>query len=432
MPEKSVVDIIRELESMCKDGNYIFRGTNHEYSKIKNSEYDGVSSSLYRTYIDQVGKDKRTPFTAIEQTIISTARRHFQGAAKDEEILTDIRHYDGDASLIDFTTNLYVALFFACYEKYDPDHKNNRYGKNGEIVLLKCDNTIQTDNIYNRDEQKTKIGEKEIKIIDPAITQSSRTRVIAQHSIFVHAPEGYIDRGKYETYSIEANRKEDLLEYLRKFHGIHAAAMYNDMQGFIKNELVSHQHAAFEFIRATRHLNKKEYTKAIKHLDTSIKLYPNHASTYSLRGSTHHDLKNYKQAISDYSKVIELNPNNSTAYYNRGVAYSAHGEHMNAFDDYNRVIAINSRNSLAYYGRGVSLSNQGKHREAIADFITAKNLESKSTKNPTRERNDSLIQHYQVIIRWCNKAKNAVLDLTEQADTIITFCQSRLRELEAE
>ena len=391
MPDKSVEDIIRELESTCKDGNYIFRGTNRGYSKA--SDGDGVNSSLYRTYKEEIGQDEYNPFTTfaiIEKISIPAARRHFPGITKDEEILTDIRHYGGNASFIDFTTNLYVALFFACYEKYGTDYEN-KYGPDGEVVLLKCDNIMQVKSIDDRDE-------KEIKIIDPAITQGSRNRVIAQHSIFVHTPKGYIEREKYIAYSIDDDRKKELLEYLRKYHGIHAAAMYNDMQGFIANELVNYQHAVFEFIRAVKCRLKKNYKEAIEHLDTSIALSPNHALTY----------------------------------YNRGMNWSILGEFKNALDDYNRVIETQPENLFAHYFRGEALSNQDRHQEAIADFTTAKNLESKSAKHLIGMEKGSLKQLYQTTIGYCEKAKSAIPDLAAQADKIIAFCQSRIKELDAE
>ena len=47
----------------------------------------------------------------------------------DFEILTEIQHYGGKTNLIDFTTDYFIALFFACDGHHD---------KKGRIILQKA------------------------------------------------------------------------------------------------------------------------------------------------------------------------------------------------------------------------------------------------------------------------------------------------------
>ncbi len=125
MSRKKIKDFITALEEKCKDGQYIFRGTNEVYSNQK----DGISSSLYREHEGtEYQPDLQT--IRIEQDIVERARKHFPDKASNIEILTDLRHFGGKITLIDFSRNPYVALFFACSGQFDQD---------GELILVKAD-----------------------------------------------------------------------------------------------------------------------------------------------------------------------------------------------------------------------------------------------------------------------------------------------------
>ena len=59
----------------------------------------------------------------------------------DFEILTEIQHYGGQTNLIDFTTDYFIALFFACDGHHDED---------GRVILQK------TEEIQNMMEHPSK------------------------------------------------------------------------------------------------------------------------------------------------------------------------------------------------------------------------------------------------------------------------------------
>ncbi len=80
----------------------------------------------------------------------------------DFEILTEIQHYGGKTNLIDFTTDYFIALFFACDGLYDED---------GRVILQKTD-------------------EIRVMIAHP---RNPRHRVIVQKSVFVRPPKGFIE-----------------------------------------------------------------------------------------------------------------------------------------------------------------------------------------------------------------------------------------------
>ena len=97
------------------DGDYIYRGEPECYKK--------VSSNLYRELerlelLDQGIEE-------IEKTELEEAKDYID-ETDEFKILIQIQHYDGKTNLIDFTTDYYVALFFAV---------NSSPGKDGRIIL---------------------------------------------------------------------------------------------------------------------------------------------------------------------------------------------------------------------------------------------------------------------------------------------------------
>ncbi len=110
--------------------NYVFRGENKDYGK--------VSSNLYRQYHKE-GKDDNTFILKTEEYLIDEEKKHFSSHTPNIEVLTELQHYGGKTCLLDFTRNMYIALFFAC----------NCEGKeNGRIILFKNKSKEKTNIDY--------------------------------------------------------------------------------------------------------------------------------------------------------------------------------------------------------------------------------------------------------------------------------------------
>ena len=205
-----ILEIIGKIAETTADGDFIYRGEPEHYEK--------VSSSLWR----ECRKVLET-----EEFDIETIQKRMLEASKDYtheednfEILTELQHYGGHTNLIDFTTDNHIALFFAC--DGSPD-------KPSRIILFQ-----RTDEIN-----------EEYKIREP---QNPRNRVIAQKSIFVQPPKGFLDSKKYEVIDIPQSLKEPMLDHLQKQHGISTQTVYNDLHGFIRNQSI-HQKTYIEGFR---------------------------------------------------------------------------------------------------------------------------------------------------------------------------------------
>ena len=212
----TVQDILRAIEAKSADGGYIYRGERKRYPK--------VSSNLYRDY-DNI-EDEAFDIESVQKEMLSHAKKHIGDLPEDFrmdftvvldedeedadetidfELLTEIQHYGGKTNLIDFTTDYFIALFFACDGHYDKD---------GRVIL-----------------QKTEAIKEMLKH-----PRNPRHRVIAQKSVFVRPPKGFIEPHEEDIIIIPANLKLPLLEHLQTYHGISMVTIYNDLYGYIRNQ----------------------------------------------------------------------------------------------------------------------------------------------------------------------------------------------------
>ena len=230
---------------------------------------------------------------------LSVFARGFSDININHEILIDIQHYGGKTNLIDFTTDYFIALFFACDGCYDED---------GRVVLQKTDEIISM-------------------IIHP---RNPRHRVIAQKSVFIRPPKGFIEPRAEETVIIPARLKQDILGHLRNYHSISIESIYNDLHGFIRNQDI-HGEAYTNFYRGlacgdradaatTREVRKQEWEKAITHYAKAIEFKPDLANAYNNRGVVYGKQNDYERSIEDYTQAIQLKPD-PWVYYNRAGAW---------------------------------------------------------------------------------------------------------------
>ena len=187
---KGALGIINQLAQKAATGGFIYRG--------EPECYDQVSSSLYRQYT-AIGVEH---FRAenIQKDMLDRAKK-YTNEINDLEILSQVQHYGGKTNLIDFTTDYLIALFFACH---------GAPGKEGRVILLQ------------------RVGAMAAHIQEP---RNTANRVIAQKSLFVLPPQGFIEQ--YDVVKIPDALKQPLLEYLHNCHGIAAETIFNDLYGFI-------------------------------------------------------------------------------------------------------------------------------------------------------------------------------------------------------
>ena len=346
-----ILEIIGKIAKMSADGDYIFRGESQCHKKVTSNLY----RKLEKVRMLNLGVD------TFQKQELEYAKRYGYTQKTDEfKILTEIQHFGGKTNLIDFTTNLRIALFFACEKAHHEDGRIILQDKNGAIkdcIIKPCDP-------------------------DP------KSRVNVQKSIFIRPPEGFIEADK--EVIIPGSLKQPMLNYLKKTEiGISAEIIYPDLHGFVSSQ-DNRWNIYEEISKGNDHLESgqgaedrekkiKDYQKAIEHftnaIDNAIQLDEGLAVAYDGRGSAYlsiGELDNFKdefeKAIADFTKAIKHKSDYPDAYNNRGCAYFAKGELENAIADFSRAIELMPGFLEAYHYRGLAYFLKGNFDDAVVDL----------------------------------------------------------------
>ena len=351
-----VLKKIQEIAKKSADGDYIYRGEPKHYEK--------VSSSLYRKYSDI---DAEHFDIEVFQDEMLEAAKGYTSETKEFEILTELQHYGGATNLIDFTTDYLIAFFFAC-------DGSDFLDEGGRVILLKKTKEI-----------KGHIG----------LPQNPKNRVIAQKSIFVRPPHGFIEPD--HVINIPKNLKKSMLDYLRKCHGISIETIYNDLHGFIRYQKVDQRAHEELYIgrtdqrRAHEELyigrtdqSKKRYRQAIEHYTKAIELNPQMARAYYNRGNANSALGEYEEALKDYSEAIQLDPDYSDSFFNRANANADLCSFQEAVNDYDEALRLGSRDAL--FNKGNALVMLGCFDEALQCYRESELKEIDSDGAPKNRR----------------------------------------------
>lgn len=323
-----VLEIMNALARKSASANYIFRG--------ETQCFPTVSSRLLREH------PSVTDIEGVQRENLEEAKRHtFE--TDDFTILTELQHYGGDTNLIDFTADYLIALFFAC----DGD-----YSQDGRVVLL---------------ERKEERNEQIYGPRHPA------NRVLAQKSIFVRPPQGYVEPD--DSITIPQYLKLPTLEFLQKGHGLSSATIYNDLHGYIRSQII-HREANKAFATALDLWSDEDYESSIEWCNKAIDLNPRMPAIYCIRGDTYWSKGRLDLAIEDYNRSIELDSEDALAYFYRGIAYYDKGELSQAIHDYGRAIELDPQYYAAYYRRGDAYLDRNEFDQAVENYTRAIELVS--------------------------------------------------------
>ena len=194
----TVDDILRKIEQKAGTGEYLYRG--------ESKHFETVSSNLYRVFLEHEDFDvtpEHFDVEIVQKRMLEDAKKYLRRTSSDCELLVEMQHYGGKTNLIDFTTDCFVALFFAC-EQY--------VSENGRIICQKKE------------------------LLSPSIKEPPEpiNRVVAQSSVFVRPPDGFIKLDDNDIINIPSEIKLLMLEDLQEIHDISTETIYNDIHGFIR------------------------------------------------------------------------------------------------------------------------------------------------------------------------------------------------------
>ena len=240
------------------------------------------------------------------------------------EILAHLQHYGFSTNFIDFTNDFLVALFFACDGTRD-DTCENLKQKDGRLVLLSKNNVASfTASEWNEYWQNQKFVGGDFALMTQEVAARYRPvavevpetgrRIPIQKSVLVHARSGFVDPDC--VIVIPSGIKDQMLEYLDKYHNINAATVYCDVHGYIQY-YKTHRSPSASFYAGADAKNTGCYRSAIHHLTDALQLIAADAAhddewrqfkscviLYE-RGVANRLVQEFEAALVDFNCVIE-------------------------------------------------------------------------------------------------------------------------------
>ena len=327
---KDILNTIQGItDKSASGGYYLYRG--------EPAGFDTISSRLYRAYQNHPDFNPD-----LIETSIWTIATQYTDVNNQEEVLSLIQHYGGDTNYIDFTMDYLIALFFACDGHVEED---------GRVILLR---------------------RQKFRTLTPKVPSN---RVTAQKSVFVRPPTGKIDidNEKVSIINVPRDLKKNILEYLRKHHGIYSETVYNDLHGFIKVQAL-HNTALKEFYRGLSCFHNQKYQASIGHYNESIKHDPVHAGSWNNRGLAYIRTGEINIAISDLHKAIELESTHVGAFTNLGFCYLKNGNLDKAIAYMEKALELDPTHGESLFYRALYWLHKGIWKQAKSDLDEAKKL----------------------------------------------------------
>ena len=280
-------------------------------------------------------------------------------------VLAQLQHDGSATSLIDFTSNPLVALWFACQKWPDgKEAESKEEGRGGRVFAIYVDQSGEFEEIDSVDKLNINIGDviRGNKSIywKPAHINN---RIIAQGSFFVMG-------GKVQEASkifIPDDYKENILEELHQRYNIKELYLFPDSSGFAKANSLKSEYSTttLDLYEEARNLHDEELYEAEMEIYQGIiekDNYPENKKGYAyhLKALVLFGLGKFKDAIDNYNSAIKCNPEDYAAYVNLGLAICEQGNYDDAIKIYNRVIDdLEYKSWRVYSNRGIAKFEKG-------------------------------------------------------------------------
>ncbi len=308
---ESIKDIIQEIESKASHYPAIYRGESKCHRLISSSLY-----RAYEKYLNSIITTENFDFKTLENIILAEYRDNIIGDSNKIDsdlrlkILSEIQHYEGKTTFIDFSYSYFVAMFFA---------STHNLGKEGRVIIL----------------NKNKVNDI---LYEPAKTNN---RVVAQKSIFVTPETGVIPGNYVDIVKIPAKLKMPILNYLRKYHNISKGSIYNDTIGFVQQQDMFLD-AWHYYYQGNAYLSTNP-DKSLEMYNKALEINPHFDIAYTQRGEIFLQLGQLKNAIEDFKTSIDISPQFSNPYFGISKVYYRRCDFEIALDYSKQALEIQSK-----------------------------------------------------------------------------------------
>ncbi len=359
---RKIAEYLEKLgERTSPNWSYAYRGQEDASWKV-------VSAAHRR--LEKAGVDDKFFVEYHRKEILNPARSEGHGndngqELNDLELLARFQHIGLATGLIDFTSNFFVALWFACHDP-ERDGKVFIINKGDPDIFLSLEEEglehgKKIEDIFNFETRKSdaKKSEKDVSKPQPKYWHWSppamNERILKQDSLFIFGKERLADEYLKDIQVLEQD-KPILLEEL-ELVGITGRSLFRDRQGFASTR--GHDQPLLR-----KYEEEKEEKIPTEKSDVKAREYFRRGGEALQRGE-------FNTAIREYSEAINLKLDYAEAYYARGSAKVAMREDEDAIADFNQAITHKLNYAEAYFFRGLAEANSERYSDAIADFEKA-------------------------------------------------------------
>lgn len=231
--KRKIVEIVQAMERSVgwQPFGRVFRG--------EPARFERVSSGLFRTYGLEKGEEDFSIETVEDEMV--NAAQSFTDRKDSFEILCEIQHRGGSTNQIDFTRDLGVALFFAC------GTASGKEREPGRVIMLNDSDVAREAGVSIRD-----------------VTHPIHMAA-AQKSVFVSTDSGYLDDRHLphvQIWTIDADEKQEVLQFLKGARGIDSRSIFMDISGFIRHAHEFESANAW-FYRGKKMFHQRDFNGAI-------------------------------------------------------------------------------------------------------------------------------------------------------------------------
>jgi len=121
--------------------------------------------------------------------------------------------------------------------------------------------------------------------------------------------------------------------------------------------------------------SRAELEEAIRHLQESLRLYPDHAEAHNNLGLAYQRMNRLADALREHSEAVRLRPDYLEATYNLGIDAQALGRLDEAATHYRDALRLRPDFAGAHNNLGTTLAQLGRYDEAVEEFRATLRLE---------------------------------------------------------
>ena len=284
---QEVADILRAASAAYATEQFVFRG--------EPELYPSVTSTLARRW----NTDSPEALRALVAGSLKKARQYLSDEeTEDLNLSAAIQHMGGATNLVDFSTEVWVALFFACLDAHvQPDKETT-----GRLYALK------------REAEEPGILIRSLK--DRSTSPVQQSRWDQQRGVVVIPETGTVPFSILEVIAIiKPEHKVPINQFLRSI-GVSTETMFKDLEGYMRYEQNNVPVAAICHM-AMRYLEKGEAHRVPKIADPLNRVgNTSHlAIAHYLRGLCHATQGHLRQSRDDINEFRNLRHSQSTPEY---------------------------------------------------------------------------------------------------------------------